>query len=62
MPRDHMGRFVPAECPLPECGCGTLRNDGRGVWRCDGLADPECDDQELVACTFTHIDGEPYKP
>ena len=56
-PHDDKGRFVPLACP--ECGVGTLRREGN-IWRCDGLAEPERDDQELEACEFTHSDGQAY--
>lgn len=54
-PRDERGHFLSRECP--RCGCGTLQFEGRGVWRCDGLKDPERADQELEACDYTHFDG-----
>ena len=56
-PFDHQGRFVPLACP--QCGNGTLRHQGAGKWTCDGLADPDQPDQDLVACPVTHYDGEP---
>lgn len=59
-PRDHLGHFVPTDCP--RCGCGVLRFDGDGHWRCDGLDDPGTTDQELIACEFGHVDGEEYLP
>jgi len=60
-PQDDKGRFVPMACPLPNCGVGTLQHEGNGIWRCDGLAYPQRDEQELEACEFTHISGEPYR-
>lgn len=55
-PRDHLGHFVPRDCPI--CGCGRLQYEGHGVWRCDGLADPGHDNLPLVACEYTWEDGE----
>lgn len=60
-PYDERGRFVPMNCPADNCGSGTLQSEGLGVWRCDGLAEPERVDQPLYACGFTHVDGEPYR-
>lgn len=63
MPRDDKGRFVPLECPDPNCD-GTLHletNWGHKVWHCYGLVIPADDGVELEACTFTHADGEPYR-
>ncbi len=54
-PYDNRGRKVSRECP--QCGCGKLRFEGHGIWRCDGLMDPEDDAKELEACDFTHEDG-----
>lgn len=59
-PRDNKGHFVPLLCPAPNCGSGKLQYEGNGVWRCDGLAEPERDDQPLFACPYAHFDGEPY--
>ena len=58
-PRDDKGRYVSRECPMPNCGGGTLHYEGDGTWRCDGLAEPERADQELFACPYVHFDGEP---
>jgi len=59
-PRDVAGRFVPLTCPDPNCD-GQLVYEAdhsypttvRG-WRCNGLVDPGCIDQELQACTHWH--------
>lgn len=56
-PRDNTGKFIPGDCPV--CGNGTLQYEGGGVWRCDGLDAPECDDQPLFACENVHFDGDP---
>lgn len=58
-PYDDKGRFVPLNCPLPECGSGTLRYQGNGVWECDGLIDPDHPDKPLEACWYFHRDGKP---
>ena len=58
-PRNNNGRFVPLACPMPNCA-GTLRRES-GVWRCDGLAEPERLDQELYACQFTFVSRENYE-
>jgi len=54
-PRDAKGRLVSRECP--RCGNGTLQFEGLGVWRCDGLSDPESSEKPLEACTYSHEDG-----
>ena len=61
-PYDNHGRKVPMACPRSNCGNGKLQPDGPSYWMCDGLADPGRDDKPLEACTFMHIDGEPYEP
>ena len=58
-PYDNKGQFVPLACRAINCGSGRLQYEGLGVWQCDGLAEPERDDQPLYACGFAHIDGEP---
>ena len=55
-PKDADGRFVKIACP--ECGNGSLRFEGNGHWRCDGLADPGHPNKPLIACTYTRQDGE----
>lgn len=55
--RDNRGRYISTDCP--ECGYGTLKDEGGGYWRCDGLADPGDVNKPLVACTYAHFDGEP---
>jgi hypothetical protein len=57
-PRDDKGHFVPIACPDINCS-GTLRYEGEGRWRCDGLVDPNHDDKPLYACPYVHFDGEP---
>lgn len=57
-PFDHTGRFIPLACPNPDCGAGTLRYEGNGEWRCDGLADPGRTDKPLEACPTVHFDGD----
>lgn len=60
-PIDDKGRYVPLKCPCANCGAGSLQFEGGGgVWRCDGLASPDHEDQPLYDCEFTHIDGTPY--
>lgn len=59
-PKDEKGRFISRDCGC--CGYGTLQHEGNGVWRCDGLADPEHDDMPLIECPQLHIDGEPFVP
>lgn len=67
-PRNDRGRFVPLDCPDPNCGAGRLVYEPEHyalggtvpVWRCDGLVDPCDTSKELQACEFTHIDGNPY--
>ena len=59
-PRDERGRFVSRDCPLPECGYGTLQHEGDGFWACDGLADPG-NGGELIECPHSHWDGEPVR-
>lgn len=61
-PRDDKGHFIPLDCPRWQCGCGKLRHEGRGYWKCDGLADPEDVNKPLVECSFSHFDGDPYTP
>lgn len=63
-PYDEKGRKLSRLCPNPDCS-GTLQLEkdtltGREVWQCDGLVDPNDPSQELQACEFSHIDGEPY--
>jgi len=60
LPRDDKGHFVPLSCPRANCGNGRLHHEGQGYWRCDGLADPGSPDKPLEACTYIHVDGEPY--
>lgn len=55
-PRDDKGYFVSRDCRI--CGYGKLQPEGNGVWRCDGLVDPEDDGKPLVECPGLHIDGE----
>lgn len=59
-PRDNRGHFVPLSCPYFGCS-GRLVYEGRGIWRCDGLIDPEDENKELEACGFFHVDGEFYE-
>lgn len=47
-PRNTAGKFVSADCAA--CGNGVFRYEGDGIYRCDGLATPERDDQPLYAC------------
>lgn len=54
-PREPDGKFVSKSCPV--CGNGTLVYEGLGIWRCDGLADPEDENKPLVACEYTHADA-----
>jgi hypothetical protein len=61
-PYDEQGKFVKTDCPRANCGAGSLKPEGDGTWRCDGLATPKHDDLPLVACDFTHQDGQPYNP
>lgn len=49
LPRNYRGRLVSPYCP--ECGNGTLFLEG-GLWRCDGLADPEDENLPLDRCEF----------
>lgn len=58
-PFDELGRKVTRVCPNPDCS-GMLQHVGDGTWECDGLVDPNDPDKELLACAFTHQDGEPY--
>lgn len=63
-PYDDKGHFVSRECPNPDCD-GTLQYEVDpltkvGIWRCDGLVDPNDPNKELEACDFSHTDGEPY--
>jgi hypothetical protein len=60
-PHDDKGKYVSLACPMLNCGGGTLRFEGDGLWRCDGLAEPDRADQDLYACPFTHRDGEAYE-
>lgn len=60
MPRGERGKFVGKGCPV--CGNGKLVYEGCGHWRCDGLADPEDVTKPLVACEYSHNDGEPTHP
>lgn len=57
-PRDEKGRFMSRTCPA--CGEGRLHLEvtrwGR-QWYCDALIDPNNNEQELQACTYTHVDG-----
>lgn len=55
-PRDSHGQFIPRDCPI--CQNGKLTYE-RGVWRCDGLIDPEDDNKPLAACENVHFDGDP---
>ena len=65
MPRDEKGHFISRDCPRLNCGGGRLQYEEDkvtgygGIWVCDGLTTPEREDQELDACTYCHIDGEP---
>ena len=58
-PQDDAGRFVPIACPDINCD-GTLRYEGEGVWRCDGLVDPNDENKPLEACSFSHRQGDKY--
>lgn len=58
-PRDDKGHAVPVDCPK-NCS-GRLRYEGHGFWRCDGLVDPEDDENPLEACGFMHEDRKPYE-
>lgn len=67
-PRDDKGHFVPLDCPNPFCSAGKLVYEPHtytyaagGIWRCDGLVDPDDSNKELEACTFSHCDGDPYR-
>lgn len=60
-PRDDRGRFVTTACPNSGCdGKLVLETSGtyRGLWLCDGLADPENPNLPLVACDYAFKDGE----
>lgn len=59
-PHDQLGRFLDKKCPV--CGNGTLKYQGNGHWRCDGLDDPNDSEKSLIACENTHEDGTPIKP
>jgi hypothetical protein len=59
-PFDNRGRFIPLDCPLPECSAGKLYYEGDGIWECDGLADPGSTDKELEACAYAHRNGDPW--
>lgn len=61
LPRDESGRFVPLDCPVPNCG-GRLVYQGYRSWECDGLIDPDDPTKELEPCVFDHIDGQRYLP
>lgn len=59
-PYDDHGRFVSISCPRIECGGGKLVNEDDGIWRCNGLAEPDgCTPGELVDCWYHHLDGKP---
>ncbi len=59
-PQDDKGRFVPLTCPDVNCS-GMLRHEGDGLWRCDGLVDPNDENKELEACNFIHRQGATYQ-
>lgn len=48
--RGPHGKFISAHCP--ECGNGTLQREGDHLI-CDGLADPDHPNKELIACPYT---------
>lgn len=59
--RDDRGRFLPVNCPDPNCGGQTV-SDFREAWvggpqhpiaRCDGLTHLD-DDSPLFACKREH--------
>lgn len=52
---------MPLACPDINCG-GTLRYEGEGHWRCDGLVDPNDENKPLLACPFVHFQGDHYEP
>ena len=59
-PRTKDGRFVSRSCPV--CGNGTLQREDNVTWSCDGLRDPEHNDQEVIACEYHIYDGEVFIP
>lgn len=57
-PRLKNGRFISRECPV--CGYGVLQQEGPNAWHCNGLRDPEHENQELVACEYSIYDCEVF--
>jgi len=55
VPRDDKGRVVSRICP--KCDVGILQYEGDRIWRCNGLADRENTEQELIACDYTFEHG-----